>query len=90
MDVVYPPVANAFFWHDEATQAGTRASSDIHNRHLLVNVKRLHPLAGQRHLIEAMSEVVRVHPDTRLVICGTGPLLESCKRRRDRQAWSGT
>jgi glycosyltransferase involved in cell wall biosynthesis len=45
------------------------------NRHLLVNVKRLHPLAGQRFLIEAMNEVIRVHPNTRLVICGTGPLL---------------
>jgi glycosyltransferase involved in cell wall biosynthesis len=40
-----------------------------------VNVKRLHPLAGQRYLIEAMPEVVRAHPDTHLVICGTGALL---------------
>ena len=44
-----------------------------------VNVKRLHPLAGQRYLIEAMNDVVRVHPDTRLVICGTGPLLEELR-----------
>jgi glycosyltransferase involved in cell wall biosynthesis len=35
----------------------------------------LHPLAGQRHLVEAMNEVIRTHPDTRLIICGTGPLL---------------
>jgi glycosyltransferase involved in cell wall biosynthesis len=75
MDVVYPPVANAFFWQDEAAQAGRRSELGINNRHLLVNVKRLHPLAGQQHLIEAMSEVVRVHPDTRLVICGAGPLM---------------
>ena len=53
-----------------------RASrSESRNRHLLVNVKRLHPLAGQRFLIEAMNEVIRTHPDTRLVICGTGALL---------------
>jgi glycosyltransferase involved in cell wall biosynthesis len=45
------------------------------NRHLLLNVKRLHPLAGQRYLVEAMNEIIRVHPDTRLVICGTGDLL---------------
>ena len=75
MDVVYPPVSNAFFWHDEAAQAGMRTELGINNRHLLVNVKRLHPLAGQQHLLEAMNEVVRVHPDTRLVICGAGPLM---------------
>ena len=75
MFVIYPPVTPAFTWQDEAGQADARAELGITNRHLLVNVKRLHPLAGQQHLIEAMNEVVRVHPDTRLVICGTGPLL---------------
>ena len=34
----------------------------IASRHLLLNVKRLHPLAGQRFLIEAMREVVREFP----------------------------
>ncbi len=75
MEVVYPPVAPAFTWHDEHDQIDARAELGIANRHLLVNVKRLHPLAGQRDLIEAMNEIIRVHPDTRLVICGTGPLL---------------
>ncbi len=41
---------------------------------MLVNVKRLHPLAGQRHLLDAMPAVLRAHPDTELVICGTGAL----------------
>jgi glycosyltransferase involved in cell wall biosynthesis len=57
----------------------TRASLGIGNRHLLLNVKRLHPLAGQRTLIDAMTDVVRVFPDARLVICGTGALLEELK-----------
>jgi glycosyltransferase involved in cell wall biosynthesis len=73
MHAIYPPVAPAFQWHDESAQAHERESLHLPSRHLLVNVKRLHPLAGQRYLIEAMSEVVRTHPDTRLVICGTGP-----------------
>jgi glycosyltransferase involved in cell wall biosynthesis len=72
---VYPSVSPQFTWHDAAAQAAARESLGIANRHLLVNVKRLHPLAGQRFLIEAMNEVIRTHPDTRLVICGTGPLL---------------
>ena len=77
--VVYPPVGAGFSWHDEQAQATVRASLGIGSRHLLLNVKRLHPLAGQRTLLEAMTDVVRVFPDTRLVICGTGPLLETLK-----------
>ena len=77
--VVYPPVGEGFTWHDEDRQAAERRALGIQNRHLLLNVKRLHPLAGQRVLLEAMTDVVHVHPDTRLVICGTGPLLEALR-----------
>jgi glycosyltransferase involved in cell wall biosynthesis len=79
MHTVYPSVASQFTWHDEHQQAAARAALGITNRHLLLNVKRLHPLAGQRHLLEAMNEVIRVHPDTRLVLCGTGPLREELR-----------
>jgi glycosyltransferase involved in cell wall biosynthesis len=74
--VVYPPVAPQFTFHDETAQGEARAALGLANRHVLVNVKRLHPLAGQRHLIEAMNEVIRDHPDTKLVICGAGSLLD--------------
>jgi len=77
--VVYPPVSDAFTWHDEEAQAEARASLGIGNRHLLLNVKRLHPLASQRTLLEAMSDVVHCHPDTRVVVCGTGPLLDELR-----------
>ena len=77
--VVYPPVSDAFTWHSEDRQLKIRASLGIQNAHVLLNVKRLHPLAGQRFLIEAMNEVIRFHPDTRLVICGTGPMLTELK-----------
>ena len=80
LQVIYPPVGPAFHWHDESAQSEERNALAIANRHLLLNVKRLHPLAGQRVLIEAMNEVVRVHPDTRLVICGSGPLLGELQR----------
>ena len=82
-EVIYPPVGDGFFFHDEKRQADERAALGISNRHLLLNVKRLHPLAGQRVLIEAMTDVVHAHPDTRLVICGTGslrPELEAAAR----------
>jgi len=75
LHVVYPPVAESFRHHDVAAQQRERAALGITARHLLVNVKRLHPLAGQRFLLEALPAVLREHPDTHLVICGTGDLL---------------
>jgi glycosyltransferase involved in cell wall biosynthesis len=79
LDVIYPPVHKAFAWQDIDGQARARAALGIPERHLLLNVKRLHHLAGQRFLIEAMPTVVRSHPDTRLVICGTGDLLDQLR-----------
>jgi glycosyltransferase involved in cell wall biosynthesis len=72
---IYPPVAASFTHHDPPSQQRERLSLGITAANLLVNVKRLHPLAGQRYLIEAMPAVIREHPDTRLVICGAGALL---------------
>jgi glycosyltransferase involved in cell wall biosynthesis len=83
--VIYPPVAAEFQWQDEEGRAAARARLDIRSQRLLVNVKRLHPLAGQRYLVDAMVDIVRAVPDTRLVICGAGPLLgELQSRARDR------
>ena len=88
METVYPPVGAQFaLARRSGQQAAVRAALGITNRHLLVNVKRLHPLAGQRYLIEAMNEVIRTHPDTRLVICGTGRAARRAARAsRDRPA----
>src|SRR5512145_2210278 len=46
MATIYPPVGPLFSYHDERAQAEARQALGITNRHLLVNVKRLHPLAG--------------------------------------------
>jgi glycosyltransferase involved in cell wall biosynthesis len=77
--VVYPPVPRTFALHDAEAQVRVRAELGIRSRHLLVNIKALHPLSGQRYVLEALGEVIRTHPDTRLVIGGTGPLLEELK-----------
>jgi len=76
LHVVYPPIADEFQSADRAAQRTARAQLGITSRHLLLNVKRLHPLAGQRYLIEAMPAVLAAHPDTELVVCGTGPLAD--------------
>ena len=73
--VIYPPVAASFRFHDTIEMLAARRALGLTAANLIVNVKRLHPLAGQRYLLEAMSAVVREHPDTHLVVCGTGALL---------------
>ncbi|HET7696464.1 MAG TPA: glycosyltransferase family 4 protein [Vicinamibacterales bacterium] len=73
--VIYPPVAASFRFHDRAEMLAVRRALGLACSKVLVNVKRLHPLAGQRHLLQAMPAILRAHPDTHLVICGTGALL---------------
>jgi len=76
LHVVYPPIAHEFQPADRDARRAARTQLGITSRHLLLNVKRLHPLAGQRFLIEAMPAVVAAQPDTELVVCGTGALAE--------------
>jgi glycosyltransferase involved in cell wall biosynthesis len=74
LEVIYPAVSNAFVRVDEATRQQYRAELGIREPHVILNVKRLHELAGQRYLIEALATIVRTRQDIRLVFCGTGPL----------------
>jgi glycosyltransferase involved in cell wall biosynthesis len=69
--VVYPPVSERF--RPPSSQERTRARGELGLRGpLLLNVKRLHPLAGQRFLIEAMPSVLRSFPEAKLAIAGEG------------------
>jgi glycosyltransferase involved in cell wall biosynthesis len=77
--VIYPPVLPAFTFCGEAAQADARAAVGLRSRHVLVTVKRVDALGGHRCLLEGLSELIRTHPDTRLVVCGTGPLLQDVK-----------
>lgn len=74
LSVVYPAVSPSFAPADAATRGAWRAELGIAEPHVLLNVKRLHPLAGQSVLIDAFARVARGRSDVRLVICGTGPL----------------
>jgi glycosyltransferase involved in cell wall biosynthesis len=73
--VVYPPVAQAFGQLEEHRRAAVRAARGIRARHLLVCVSPLDPSGGHPQLLEALGEVVRTHPDTRLVLIGAGAAL---------------
>lgn len=93
--VIYPPVDAAFAWNDAARRRQARAALGLDASHVLLNVKRLHPLAGQRYAIDALAVVVRTHADVQLVVCGAGPLrrgLEARARERgvaDRVRFAG-
>ena len=77
LTVVYPAVSPAFTPHDDAGRAALRAGLGIAEPLVVLNVKRLHELAGQTYLIDAFARVARGRDDVRLVICGTGPLRQS-------------
>lgn len=72
--VVYPPVAAAFSWRTPAARRQARDALGLDAGPVLLNVKRLHPLAGQRYAIDAMADIARAHPGARLIVCGAGPL----------------
>jgi glycosyltransferase involved in cell wall biosynthesis len=75
--VAYPAVSDAFTPHDAEARAALRRELGLAEARVIVNVKRLHELAGQTYLLQAFAHVLREMPDTRLVICGTGELRES-------------
>ncbi len=77
MLVVYPAVSDTFVPRDDDTRAALRRELGLAEARVIVNVKRLHELAGQTYLLQAFAGVLREVPDTRLVICGTGDLRES-------------
>jgi glycosyltransferase involved in cell wall biosynthesis len=77
LSVVYPAVSRAFQPADDRTRAAWRADLGISEPLVLLNVKRLHELAGQRYLIDAFARATRGRRDVRLVICGTGPLRQA-------------
>jgi glycosyltransferase involved in cell wall biosynthesis len=77
LSVVYPAVSESFQPRDEAARSALKRELGFTEDRMIVNVKRLHELAGQTYLIEAFAQVCRDRRDVRLVICGTGALRES-------------
>jgi len=82
LSVVYPPVAPDFAPRDDAARADARRRLGVSEPRLLLNVKRLHPLAGQTFLIDAFAQACGGRRDVRLVICGDG----AERARLERQA----
>jgi glycosyltransferase involved in cell wall biosynthesis len=72
--VVYPPVAGSFTPRQDPERDALRRELGIAEPLMVLNVKRLHPLAGQQFLVEAFAQIVRARRDVRLIICGDGSL----------------
>ncbi len=70
--VVYPPVDERFKAPTPGEKREARRALGIEDGPILLNVKRLHPLAGQMFLVEAMPEILRLYPKVRLFIAGEG------------------
>jgi glycosyltransferase involved in cell wall biosynthesis len=70
--VIYPPVADSFRPPTPAEREAARRRHHPEGGPLLLNVKRLHPLADQATLLEAMARVRGLRPDARLLVVGAG------------------
>jgi glycosyltransferase involved in cell wall biosynthesis len=79
--VVYPPVAPEFRPLPEDERARLRARHLPAGGILLLNVKRLHPLADQATLLEALARVRRRRGDAVLLVAGSGEEEEALKAR---------
>ncbi len=77
LSTVYPAVPGNFAVQDEGARRTARETLGIGEPQLIVNVKRLHELAGQTYLLDAFARVRQARQDVRLVICGTGALRDS-------------
>lgn len=78
---IYPPVAGEFRAAAEEDRQRVRRDLGVNGNPLLINVKRLHPLGGHVHLIDAMATIARGFPDIRLIVCGTGSLRDELESR---------
>lgn len=79
--VVYPPVAREFRPLPEEERAALRARYVPAGGALLLNVKRLHPLADQATLLEAFARVRRRRGDCALLVAGSGEEESALKAR---------
>jgi glycosyltransferase involved in cell wall biosynthesis len=79
--VVYPPVDERFQPPTPGEKREARRALGIEDGPILLNVKRLHPLAGQTFLVEAMPEIQRRHPGARLFIAGEGEARKELEER---------
>jgi glycosyltransferase involved in cell wall biosynthesis len=71
--VVYPPVADEFHPPPPEAREAARREQLPRGGALVLNVKRLHPLADQATLLEAMARVRARRADVTLLVAGTGP-----------------
>lgn len=87
--VVYPPVADAFrpLSAEERAELKRRYAPDAGL--LLLNVKRLHPLADHATLLDAMARVRARRDHARLLIAGTGECEAALKAQAQRLGLAG-
>jgi glycosyltransferase involved in cell wall biosynthesis len=70
--VIYPPVADVFSQIDAQQRQDIRRRFLPNDGVLLLNVKRLHPLADQATLLTAFARIAKRREDIVLLIVGTG------------------
>ncbi len=81
--VVYPPVADTFHPLTDSERVAVRQRYAPSGGPLLLNVKRLHPLADQATLLEALALLKRGGSAATLLIAGAGEEETALRQRAD-------
>jgi glycosyltransferase involved in cell wall biosynthesis len=87
--VVYPPVADAFRPLDAERRAAVRRRFLDADGLLLLNVKRLHPLADHATLLDALAAVRRERSDAVLLVAGSGETEAALRAQAERLGLGG-
>lgn len=87
--VVYPPVADVFRPLPPDARAGVRRQYAQGASLLLLNVKRLHPLADHATLLEAMARMRGAREGALLLIAGSGECEATLKAQAQRLQLAG-
>ncbi|MCU0242496.1 MAG: glycosyltransferase [Vicinamibacteria bacterium] len=87
--VVYPPIATSFHPRTQAERAEIRQRYLPRDGRLLLNVKRLHPLADHATLLEALAWLARTRSDVQTLIAGSGETAEALRAQAERLGLNG-
>jgi glycosyltransferase involved in cell wall biosynthesis len=77
--VVFPRGVDQSVFNTSVNGDTVRRSLGWEDEDIVISTRTLKPIYGMEYLLSAFSQVVKIQPQSRLLICGDGPLMEKLK-----------